>query len=115
MPVHFTAPLARSRPSYTFAAEADGFHSVLMSSRFTKKSLVSVSGRRVRTAVFGLPEVGVQGAHAADENRHLWSGQRQHVCPLHQQLLRRFSVSGSEVVAKPVRYQGSHHSRWPFF
>jgi hypothetical protein len=35
--------------------------------------------------------------------------------PLHQQLLRRFSVSGSEVVAEPVRYQGTDHSRWPFF
>ena len=78
-----------------------------------------VIGQRLRPlgedAVFGLPEVGVQDPHAADENRHLWSGQRQHVCPLHQQLLRRFSVSGSEVVAEPVRYQGSHPSRWPFF
>ena len=31
------------------AAEADVRHSVPMSSRFTKKSLVSVSGRSVRT------------------------------------------------------------------
>src|SRR6266540_6662828 len=32
-------------------------------------------------AVLGLPEVGVQGPHAADENRHLGSGQRQQVGP----------------------------------
>ena len=45
--VHLTSPVAPSRPSYTFSAESDAFHSVLMSSRFTKKSLVSVSGRWV--------------------------------------------------------------------
>src|SRR3712207_8312333 len=33
-------------------------------------------------AVFGLPQVGVEGTHAADENRHLGSGQRQHVGPV---------------------------------
>ena len=49
MAVHLTSPVARSRPSYTFSDEADGFHSVPMSSRFTKKSLVSVSGRSVKT------------------------------------------------------------------
>ena len=42
-------------------------------SRFTKKSLVNVSGRSVKDAVWGLPEVGVQVTHAADENRHLGS------------------------------------------
>ena len=30
-------------------------------------------------AVLGLSEVGVQGAHAANQDRHLGSGQRQHV------------------------------------
>src|SRR5215831_16365827 len=33
---HLTSPVARSRPSYRFSAEADAFHSVPMSSRFTK-------------------------------------------------------------------------------
>src|SRR5206468_13053929 len=32
--VHLTSHVARSRPSYTFSAEADAFHSVLMSSSF---------------------------------------------------------------------------------
>ena len=65
------------------------FHSVPMSSRFTKKSLVSVPGRSVKTPCCGLPGVGVQGPHAADEHRHLGRGQRQHVGPLEQQRLRR--------------------------
>src|SRR5689334_21821807 len=47
--VHLASPVARPRPSYTFSAEADAFHSVPMSSRFTKNSLVSISGRPVRT------------------------------------------------------------------
>ena len=59
--------------------------------------------------------VGIQGTHAANENRHLRRSQRQQLRPIDQQLLRRFSVFGSEVVAEPVRYQGSHHSHWPFF
>ena len=56
-----------------------------MSSRFTKKSLVSVPGRSVKTPCCGLPDVGVQGAHAADQHRHLGRGQRQHVRPVQQQ------------------------------
>ena len=36
-------------PRRRSSAESDGFHSVPMSSRLTKKSLVSVSGRSVRT------------------------------------------------------------------
>src|SRR5438477_8096689 len=50
-----------------------------------------------RSAVFGLPGVGAQGAHAADENRHLGSGQIQHERPLHQQRLRRELFSRIEV------------------
>ena len=53
-------------------------------------------------AVFGLPEVSIQGAHAADENRHLGGSQRQQLRPIHQQFLRRSSVSVPEVVAEPV-------------
>ena len=115
MPVHLTSPVLRSCPSNTSSASETAFHSVPMSSRFTKKSLVSVSGPLCEYAVFGPACVRVQGTHAADENRHLGRSQRQQLRPIDQQLLRRFSVFGSEVVAEPVRYQGSHHSRWPFF
>jgi hypothetical protein len=43
VPVHFTCPVLRSRPSKTcLGARTAAFHSVPMSSRLTKKSLVSV-------------------------------------------------------------------------
>ena len=92
-------------------AESDAFHSVPMSSRFTKKSLVNVPGRSVKTPCGRLPDVGVQGAHAADEHRHLGRGQRQHVRPVQQQGLRRQLLSGSEVVAEPVRGRLEHGER----
>src|SRR2546422_8545786 len=41
-------------------------------------------------SVFRLSEVGVQDAHAADENRHLGRGQRQQLRPIDQQLLGRY-------------------------
>src|SRR4051794_31309510 len=85
--VHLISPVARSRPSYTFSAE-DPVHSVPMSSRFTKKSLVSISGRSVKTPR-GSPVVGVQGPHPAEKDRHLRSGQVEHERPVHQQGLRR--------------------------
>jgi putative transposase len=53
--VRFTSPVARSRPSYAFSADSETFHSVLMSSRFTKKSLVNVSGRSVKTPCWDCP------------------------------------------------------------
>src|SRR5436190_18192146 len=48
VPVHLTAFDLRSRPSYT-PSEPAGCHCVLMSSRLTKKSFVSVSGFLVKT------------------------------------------------------------------
>ena len=57
MAVQLTSPVPRSRPSYTSSAEADAFHSVPMSSRFTKKSLVSVSGRLVKTPCCDRPKL----------------------------------------------------------
>jgi len=38
-------------------------------------------------AVLGLSKVGVQYAHAANQNRHLWSDQRQQLRPIDQQFL----------------------------
>jgi len=44
VPVHLTWPVLRSRPSNMSASFETAFHVVPMSSRFTKKSLVSASG-----------------------------------------------------------------------
>jgi hypothetical protein len=41
-------------------------------------------------AVLGLSEVGIQDAHAANQNRHLGSGQRQQLGPINQQFLCRY-------------------------
>ena len=102
VPVHFSSPLLRSRPSNTFSSAVD-FHSVLMSRRFTKKSLVSVSGRCVKTPCGDPPPVvRAQDAQAADKNRHLRRGQRQQLRLVDQKLLRWHDVSGLEVVAEAV-------------
>ncbi len=63
-------------------------HSVPMSSRFTKKSLVSVPGRSVSTPCVDCPVVGAEGPQAADEHRHLGRGQGQQVGPVEQQRSR---------------------------
>ena len=65
-----------------------------------------VIGERLRPlgedAVLGLSEVGIQDAHAANENRHLRSGQRQQLRTINQQFLCRYGVFGFEVVTEPV-------------
>src|SRR5690606_42108808 len=52
VPVHLTSPVLRSRPSKTFCDSDVADQTVPMSSRFTKKSLLSVSGRFVNTPCF---------------------------------------------------------------
>ena len=47
--VHLASPFVRQRPANVSAAPDVGTHSVSMSSRFTKKSLVNVPGRLVST------------------------------------------------------------------
>jgi len=47
-----TWPVAASRPSNVFASSDVGFHVVPMSSRLTKKSLVSDPGVSVKTPSF---------------------------------------------------------------
>jgi hypothetical protein len=47
--VHFTSPVPASRPSKVSSPSAVGVHVVPNSRRFTKKSLVSVSGFWVNT------------------------------------------------------------------
>ena len=53
-------------------------------------------------AVLGLSKVGIQNAHAANENRHLRGSQRQQLRPINQQFLCRYSIFGFEVVTEPV-------------
>src|SRR5262249_46629030 len=53
VPVHLAALVLRSRPSYTLSPQE--CHSVLMSSRLTKKSLVNFSGCLVRTPCLDPP------------------------------------------------------------
>ena len=77
VPVHFSLPVLRSRPSNTSASFETAFHSVLMSSRFTKKSLVSASGCLVKTPCCVPPKLVVEDAHAAYEHRHFGRGQGQ--------------------------------------
>ena len=74
-----------------------------MSSRFTKKSLVSASGRLVKTPCCAPSEVGLQDAHAADEHGHFRRGQRQQLRLVHQQHFGRQGVFALEVIAEAVR------------
>ena len=55
MPVQRTSPVARSRPSNVSASSDVAVHSVPMSSRLTKKSLVSVPGASVNTPTVDSP------------------------------------------------------------
>ena len=68
---------------------SDAFHSVPMSSRLTKKSLVSVPGPVGEDAGRRAAGVGAQRAQATDQHGHLRSGQRQQVGAVEQQRLRR--------------------------
>ena len=62
-------------------------HSVLMSSRLTKKSFVSVPGCLGEDAVLGAAGIGAEHAQAADERGHLRPRQPQQLRPIHQRLL----------------------------
>ncbi len=52
-----------------------------------------VIGQRLRLLredpMGGMADVGIQDPHAADQHRHLRSGQRQQLGPIDQQFLRR--------------------------
>ena len=73
-----------------------------MSSRLTKKSLVSVPGAEVRTPSGDCPGVRAQHPQAAHQDGHLRRGQVQQVRPVDQQVLRRQPVALAAVVAEPV-------------
>ena len=66
-----------------------------------------VVGQRPRLlgedAVLGAAGIGAEHAQAADEHRHLRSGQRQQLRPIHQRLLRRHELRlAADVVAEAV-------------
>ncbi len=60
----------------TGSSSSVAVHSVFMSSRLTKKSLVSVADLVGEHAVLRLDGVGAEHAQAADQHRHLGRGQR---------------------------------------
>ena len=94
---------ARRGPRRSPASSDVAFHVVPRSSRLTKKSLVSVPGRRGEDAERRLLVVRAQDAQAADEDGHLGGAQGQQVRPVEQQVLGRQPVALAEVVAEPVR------------
>ena len=49
-----------------------------------------------------MPEVGVQGTHAAKKNRHLGSSQLQQLRPIQQQLVQRALLPLPDVVAERI-------------
>src|ERR1041385_8100424 len=53
-------------------------------------------------AVLRLSNVGIQGAQAANENRHLRSAQGQQLRTIDQQFLCRYAVLCFEIVAEPI-------------
>ena len=82
-----------------------------MSSRFTKKSLVSASGCFVKTPCFAAAGVGAEHAQAADQHRHLGRGQREQLRPIEQQRLGGDRVAALLVVAEAVGDRLEHRER----
>ena len=65
----------------------------------------------VKTPCSACAVVRAEDAQAADEHRHLRSGQGQQARPVDQQLLRPALVARPEVVAEPVRRRLEHGER----
>ena len=104
-------PLLRSRPSNTSASPAPASTPCLMSSRLTKKSLLSVPGRCVKTPCLARADVGAQHAQAADQHRHLGRRQRQQLRLVDQQRFGRHAVAALEVVAEAVGHRLERRER----
>ena len=62
--------------------------------------------------VCSLSGIGVQGSHAANQNRRFRNSQGQQVCPIDEHFRRRPGITFTEVVAKPVRSQFEHSKRF---
>ena len=83
--------------------EADFFQSVPMSSRLTKKSLVSVPGRSVKTPCLAWPTLASEDPQAADQHGHLRGGQGRAGCARSTSACSGASDRRAEVVAEAVR------------
>ena len=74
-----------------------------------------VVGQRLATvgedAVLGPADVRAQGPHAADQHRHLRSGEVEQVGAVEQQRLRRELLPGPQVVAEAVGPRLEHGER----
>ena len=55
-----------------------------------------------------LTSVRIQDTHAANENSHLWGGQRQQVRSIHKLLFHRPRMLSSDIVAEPIRGRLKH-------
>ena len=85
-----------------------GVHSVRMSSRLTKKSLLNVPGRSVRTPCAEPPWLAPSARMPADQDGHLGRGQTQHEGALQQAVLQRQRLARANVVAEPVDRRLEH-------
>ena len=105
----------RSRPSYTSSSFGAGCHCVRMSSRLTKKSLVSRSGRPGEDAMVGAARIRAEDAQAAEEHGHLRPRQVQQLRPvhkgflgLHELMLLAWMIVAEAVGARLERREGLH-------
>ena len=81
---------------------------MLMSSRLTKKSVVKVPGRFVKTPKLRSPEVRVQHPQSTHEHRHLRGAQRQALGAFDEEFLGRATVTVTQIVAEPVEGRLQH-------
>src|SRR6185312_14818670 len=91
VPVHLSSPVLRSRPSKTSSASETGVHLLRMSSRLTKKSLVSASGCFVKTPCPLCPALTFS-ARRPPTSTVISGGQRHQVRLVDKQRLRRDAV-----------------------
>ena len=102
MPVHFTSPVARSRPSKQFLGVGGRLPLGVDVEQVHEEVVGEGLGPVGEHAVLGAAGVGAQDPQAADQHRHLGCAQRQQLGPVDQQLLGRQGVALAEVVAEPV-------------
>ncbi len=88
------------------------FHAVPMSSRLTKKSLVSAPGRSGQHAVLRAAVVGAEHAQPADQHRHLRRAQPEQLGAVDQQLLGGDAERHRKIVAEASALGSSGSKLW---
>ena len=76
-----------------------------MSSRLTKKSLVSVPGFRVNTPCFEPRDIRAEHAQPAHQHRHLGSRERQQLRAVDEQRLGRYGEACLLVIAESIGHR----------